>query len=179
MKKINSRHINTFLKEKYYNLFRMLCISKKALIIIVLFASGMGGAFAVFQPIYSLIYAPLPFPQADRLVRIGGNIPIFSGRDSRFEKRELLDQIFSNLAAYAEQSDSRVSVKVFDTGKEVDLHGLMVTEEFFATMRIQPLKGSDFGQKESRNGMIISHRFWQREFMGVDNVIGKQLLLAN
>jgi len=47
------------------------------LIIIVLLGLGTGGVAAVFSPIYSLILITPPFLQPDRLVLIGGDIPLF------------------------------------------------------------------------------------------------------
>ena len=40
--------------------------------IIAMLALGTGGVTAIFNPIYSTLFAPLPFPQPERLVRIGG-----------------------------------------------------------------------------------------------------------
>ena len=159
--------------------YRMFRTSKGALPVIALLALGMGGAAAIFNPVYSLIAAPLPFPQPDRLVRIGGNIPIFNLTYSNFEKRELLDRIFTNLAAFALLPDHTIKIRVSDTGKELETSPLLVTEEFFETLGVRPIIGYDFRQQESTAGaVIISHRFWQKEFMGADDVVGKSILFT-
>jgi hypothetical protein len=41
--------------------------------IIIMLALGTGGVTAIFNPIYSQVFAPLPFPQPDRLMIIGGH----------------------------------------------------------------------------------------------------------
>jgi len=146
-----------------------------ALSVIILLALGIGGAAAVFNPIYSLIAAPLPFPQPDRLVRIGGDIPLFNNFGSNFEKRELLARIFSNIAAY-ESSPAKSKVKVPDTGKTVEISQIYVTEEFFETLAVKPIRGSGFEKREKGTWLIVSHRFWQKELMGADDVIGKPIL---
>ena len=42
------------------------------LAIIAMPALGTGGVTAVFNPIYSTLFAPLPFPQPERLGLVGG-----------------------------------------------------------------------------------------------------------
>ena len=173
--------LKLFLTDWFHAWHRMFCLPGGALSIIILLALGIGATAAVFNPIYSLVYSPLPFPQPDRLVRIGGDIPLFNLLNSTFEKRELLDRIFSNLAAYSaglETSTGMDIIKIPDTGKSIRLRQLTVTDEFFETLGVLPAKGYTFGQVENRSGIVISHRFWQKELMGVDNVIGKSLLLG-
>jgi predicted permease len=146
------------------------------LTVVALLALGMGGVTAVFNPIYSLVVAPLPFPQPDRLVRIGGNIPLFNTYHSDFEKRELLARIFSNLTAYGIPPDFILRIRIPDSGKNVDIRPIvLVTEEFLETLGVRPIRGSVFGRKENGNKIIISHRFWQKEFMGQEDVIGKSV----
>jgi hypothetical protein len=61
------------------------------LTIIFLLVLGTGGIIAVFNPVYTLIWAELPFPQSDRLVVIGGNIPLYNTYLNRLEKSAALD----------------------------------------------------------------------------------------
>ena len=138
----------------------------------------MGGAAAIFKPIYSLIFTPLPFPQADRLVRIGGNIPLFNLETCNFEQREFLGRIFSNLTAYSAQLYSANRVKVEGAEEYIDMNPTVVTEEFFETLGVQPIIGNGFRHIENVSGVIVSHRFWQKKLMGVDAVIGKSLFIG-
>ena len=169
--------IKTLCKDLFNTWRKTLRILEGTFSVIILLALGMGGAIAVFEPIYSLIFATLPFPMADRLVRVGGDIPIFNSLDSSFEKREILSRIFSNVAAYSVPTNSRINIKVPDTGKEATIYHAIVTEEFFETLGIQPIKGSGFRRTENRTGIIISHQFWQKELISADDVIGKPLLV--
>ena len=83
--------------------------------IIAMLSLGTGGVITVFTPVYSLISAPTHFSQQEQLVRIGGNIPIFNIYFSRFERREELGNIFSNLTAYA--PTVAFSLHIPETGK--------------------------------------------------------------
>jgi len=70
------------------------------LAIIAMLALGTGGVTTVFNPIYSQVFAPLPFPHPEQLVIIGGDIPLFNSNFNRFERREELDRVFSTMASY-------------------------------------------------------------------------------
>ena len=140
------------------------------LAIIAMLALGTGGVTAVFNPIYSMLFAPLPFPQPDRLMIIGGDIEIFNTRSQRFEREDELDRIFSSLASYVFLEDSLFIIS--DTGNRKDLSVVDVSPDFFRTLGIQPLHGSDFS-RETEKGVIISNRFWKNELMGADDAVGK------
>jgi len=143
------------------------------LAIIAMLALGTGGVTAVFNPVYSLLLAPLPFPQPDRLVMIGGDIRMFDGRRSQgFESEEELGRIFSNLAAYAPFETSRVTIR--DTGKNREVFAVDVSPDFFKTFGVQPLRGSDFN-RDIGQGVIVSSRFWKNDLMGADDALGKIL----
>ena len=109
--------------------WRMACRQIKAtLSIILLIALGMGGVTAVFDPIYSTILSPLPFPQPEQLVRIGGDIPLLNTGTSDFEHDVVLKRIFLNTAAYVHR---KIQIRMPDTGKHLDVNFLNVTENFF------------------------------------------------
>ena len=146
--------------------------------IILLLALGTGGVTAVFNPIYSTLFTPLPFPQPEQLVRIGGDIRMFNNYQSRFEKEEFLERIFSNITAYLSSDQNmsttpQVRISVPETGKHREIYSLWVTENFFETLGVQPLIGSGFSRKENRDGVIISYRIWRDIFMGADDTIGR------
>ena len=140
------------------------------LAIIVLLALGTGGVTAVFNPIYSQIFAPLPFPQPEQLMLIGGDIPLFNLRFNRFEREEELERIFSNLASYVSIQQTLETIP--GVGKNKVVHAVYVTEDFFETLGVLPLRGSSF---KHGAGCVVSNRFWRNELMGAEDVIGKPL----
>jgi len=144
-----------------------------SLSIIVLLALGMGGITAVFNPIYSTIFAPLPLPQPEQLMRIGGNIPLFRTGTGSFEHEEVLGRLFSNMAAY---SRYQTKIRIPDTGKQVEINALNVTENFFETIGVKPLMGYDFFRNEQSSGFVISHRFWRDELAQKSDAVGSYLL---
>ena len=187
----------TIARERFYEvgrwlwldaLIRNLCFAFRlmrrqpvsTLAIILLLALGIGGVTAVFNPIYSTLFAPLPFPQPEQLVRIGGDIRMFNNYQSRFEKEEFLERVFSNITAYLSSDQNmsttpQVRITSPETGKHREVYSLWVTENFFETLGVQPLIGSGFSRKENRDGVVISYRIWRDIFMEADDVIGRPI----
>lgn len=170
--------MNSLLVEWLLKFSKAFRISGDNLLIVILLALGMGGVAAFFMPAYSLLYAPLPFPQPDQLVRVGGSIPLFKASDDSFVNRELMGRIFSNITAYVAPANSRIKARIPDMKKDVDARILQVSEEFFETFGVQPVRGYGFRNKEN-NEIVVSHRFWQKELLGTDDVIGKTILIRD
>jgi len=143
------------------------------LAIIAMIALSTGGVSVVFNPIYSQIFAPLSFHHPEQLVIIGGDIPLFNTNFNRFERREELNTIFSNLTAFAPNLGTRITLP--DSGKEKEVYVVEVSEEFFETLGVMPLRGSDFQKSKERQAVIISNRFWRNELMQTDEAIGKSI----
>ena len=144
------------------------------LTILILLALGTGGVTTVFNPIYSLIFANPPFPQPDRLVRVGGNIPLFDRNLNDFIENNTLEYLFSNLTSYIPNPGTTVVVS--DTGRPKYVRAADVGENFFETLGVQPLYGYDFKHidfDQYRLVVVISNRFWRNEMMSTNDAIGK------
>ena len=139
--------------------------------IILLLALGMGGVTAVFNPLYSTLFSPLPFPQPEQLVRIVGNIPLFRTNTSSFEHEEILERIFSSTTAY---SQYKAKIRIPDTGKHLEVNALRVSEGFFETLGVKPLIGNLDGY-EGRSGFIVSHRFWRNALAQNPDAVGSHI----
>ncbi len=59
--------------------------------------------------------------------------------------------------------------------------GLMIAENFFQTLGVQPTLGRLFTKEESLKGgraaTLLSYAFWQRQFAGDPNIVGQAILL--
>ena len=151
------------------------CAAKRfpgvTLAIIAMLALGTGGVTAIFNPIYSTLFSPLPFLQPRQIVLIGGDIPLYNHSFGRFEKEQELDLIFSNMATYAPFPATLAVMP--DTGKNKEVAVVDVSEDFFETLGVQPVRGSDFKRSKSKTGYVISNRFWRNELMSTDDAVGR------
>src|SRR5262249_11267641 len=141
---------------------------------------GVGASASMFGAVDAFIFRPLPVPQTDRIVRIT------SGTQS--------DAL--RLISYPDLADLRERRTAFEAlattqelGAAIDTHGrtgsritfgLLVSGDFFRTMRIRPVVGRDFrpdeDQTPARDAVaMISYGMWQRDFSGSYDVIGKTI----
>lgn len=142
---------------------------------IVLLALGTAGVLTLFGPLYSLVLAPLPFPQADRIVRMGGNLPVIETYFYTFLHRKELDPIFSAVTAYMV---GQSTLSGGDRPVELDFGG--VTPEFFRTMGVLPRLGGDFSNSPpNAHVAVVSDRFWRDYMHGEANPVGRSILLGD
>jgi predicted permease len=116
------------------------------------------------------VIAPLPFPQPDNLVIIGGNIGLLDASSNRIVESDALDQIFSNIASYVTVLQN--SIIIPETRTYRIIQSCDVTADFFKTLDVMPVYGYDFENDEGGT-VIVSNRFWRNELNQADNVIGK------
>jgi hypothetical protein len=66
-------------------------------------------------------------------------------------------------------------IRIPDTREAKTVRAVNVTEEFFETLGIKPLRGSGFSRGTEKQAVVISHRFWRKELNGADDAIGSQI----
>ncbi|HLH37572.1 MAG TPA: ABC transporter permease [Bryobacteraceae bacterium] len=86
-------------------------------------------------------------------------------------------QAFSSIFAW-----SNTGFNLADSGEKRIAQGLWVSGQFFKTLGVQPLAGRVIGEEDDRPGcgspgVVISYGFWQREFGGNPEALGKKLSL--
>jgi predicted permease len=157
------------------------------LIAVITLALGIGANTAIFSVVDAVLLKPLPFPNADELVALGGHNTRDSGRVGRLDTisfPEFFDlrsrnRSFAQLAAYRDKGFA------FSNGVELqNLRGQRVTGNFFDTLGIEPALGRSFQLDDEKAGggprgltVILSNEFWRRQFNGDPSVLGRQLTL--
>lgn len=149
--------------------------------VIVTLALGIGANSAVFSAIYAVLLRPLPFPAADRLVKLnqaqpktpeGGVAPV------RLEEWNRLNHTFEAMAGYYTEDVSETSGELPEKLKRA-----RVSPRFLEVLGIAPAIGRDFNFQEEHNGgpnaVLISDRLWKRRFGGSPETLGKALRFGN
>lgn len=133
---------------------------------VVLLALGIGAATALFGPLYSLVLAPLPFPQANRLVRVGGVPMPYRWATPRL--RQALKPVFSHIAQFDEWGSENAPRALGPT-----LHITSVTPGFFRAVGVAPRLGRDFRRGDSlTDGVIISDAMWRTRLHAKSDLSG-------
>ena len=151
-------------------------------------ALGIGANTAIFQLLDAVRLRLLPVPHPEQLaeLQIAENEHCCSGNFSdrfsnltyaQWEQIRSHQQAFSGIFAWGDQEFNLAS------GGDVRFaQGLWVSGDYFKTLGVQPLMGRMLAAEDDRAGCgspgaVISHAFWEREFGGDANAIGKKISL--
>jgi putative ABC transport system permease protein len=146
-------------------------------VVVLSLALGIGANSTIFSVMNALLYRPLPYPHADRLVAI------WETQLSHPEVRqpppiaELLDwqkqnHVFEDIALTSEMEGGTASGI---NGPE-HIHVQDVTPNFFALLGAKPILGRVFLSEEMEDRaqtVLISASFWKTHFNGDPHVLGK------
>ncbi len=147
---------------------------------ILTLAIGIGGNAAIFGAVNAVLLRPLPYRDADQLVRVykttlkqpdrvGGTV---SPPDYVDWRRD--NAVFTEVAAF--DSDS---YPLTGNGAAEQLPAADVTGGFFAVMGTAPQLGRTITDEDDRQGardvVVLSHALWTRRFGSSPAVIGQQL----
>jgi putative ABC transport system permease protein len=143
-------------------------------------ALGIGATTAMFSVAYGVLFRPLPYPDASRLVLIGIERQ-FAGRwePSNFSAVELPEwqsatQAFEDVAAYA---DAEVALET-ETGRQM-LGAECVSPNFFRAVGLAMLHGRWLGaDDEDSRAVVISSRLWAHVFGSSREIVGRTIRLS-
>lgn len=143
-------------------------------------ALGAAATTAVGTLISALLIRPLPFPEADRLVRVWFEEP---GGDDRISLSIPEFEDFRHARAFdAFLGTARVrAVALFGNGAE-RLRGEGVSRGYFQLLGLRPHLGRLFSDSDhapnNTPALVLSHGAWSRYFGGDPGVVGRNLRTA-
>jgi len=154
------------------------------LIAILTLSLGIGANTAIFSVVTSVLLAPLPFADSDRLMRIystqtqsDGQTRQTSVAPADFHFLRARSQLLAQVAA------SRFrNLTLTGDGEPERLIGIGVSDQWLETLGVRPLLGRGFDPQEQAVGSqshvaLLSYAFWRRRFGGQPEVIGRTLRL--
>jgi putative ABC transport system permease protein len=155
-----------------------------SLIAVLTLALGIGATSAVFSLIQGVLLTPPPYRQPERLVliptaRADGqpmtNSPGWPAQQWLDWQKE--SKTLEAIAAY----DWSFNFLVLPEGSE-SLEGMWVTRDYFNVVGLKPMLGRTFLESETRPKappvIILGYEFWQRQFNGDRNIIGKTIRIS-
>ena len=147
--------------------------------VIVILALGIGSTTAIFSAINPILFEPLPYPQARRILMIW-----YAGEDG-----SRIPQTFHTYRELAERSRSLEAIAVMkpwqpalsgaDQPERFD--GQRVSPNYFHALGVPPALGRDFQPSDDvydgPKVVILGNELWQRIFAGDRSIIGRQVRL--
>ena len=152
-------------------------------IVVASLALGIGVNSTIFSVTNALLYRPLPYRGADRMVAIW-ETPV--GHPDEWQPApiaEVLDwqnqsHVFEDIAL---TSGTESSVLSGTSGPE-PIRIQDVTPNFFSLLSVKPIQGRTFvadEQQELTQAVVLSDSFWKRHFNGDPGVLGKSFTNHN
>ena len=148
--------------------------------VILTLALGIGANTAVFSALDVVLLRPLPFPQADQLVRLAQTqedtaetmiAPV------RLDDWNRLATTFQAITGYFVEDASETSGDL-----PVRVRRAIVTPRFLEVWGVAPARGRGFSREEHRLGgpsaLLISDRFWRGHFNADPGVLGRTVRLG-
>ncbi len=145
-----------------------------SLITILALAMALNTAVAAIG--YAVLYRPLPFPDADRMVFVWNSSP--AGPMEALTPARALD-LRAQVAAFADAAlIGHMSFTVSGRGPAQRWYGSSVSSSFFDVVGTSALLGRTFRATEAdRDVIVISHRLWRDQFGGASDVIGTRVVM--
>lgn len=144
-------------------------------------AVGIGASVAIFSLLHGALLRPLPYPDADRLIRVH-NVYQATGGTGPFATPNYVDlarrnRTLQELAGYSVRSLNLATEAAPDR-----VRALAVTANFFDALGVRPVVGRAFQDGEDREGAarvaVIGARLWLDRFQGRRDVLGRTLQLS-
>ncbi|NUQ30035.1 MAG: ABC transporter permease [Acidobacteriaceae bacterium] len=156
-----------------------------AAVAIATLALGVSANTAVFSLINGLLLRPLPVPNAQQMMVLSylddAPRPGYSFCTPFFRGLEEQRDAFQNVFAFVNDT-----FQVRGESGNVNVHGAMVSGQYFPAMQVNALKGRYLTPADDQEGgspagfaVVISEGFWKSWFNGASNVVGKTLTIAN
>ena len=153
-----------------------------ALTVVLTLGVGIGGVTAMWSVVYDVLLRPLPYANADRLVRVWNDL----GARAQFPTRYFTSSSAQVVAWQdnAKTVESLAALSIATRTLEGTDHATripmgIVTANFFDVLGARPALGRVFRPGEDRAGAtpvaVLSHELWRTEFGGDSAVIGRSI----
>lgn len=150
-------------------------------------ALGIGATTAIFSLVYGVVFRSLPFPVADRLYTVYSANPTAGNQQASVSAVDVDDwrarrRDVAELGGVMYMAGSS-GVDLTGRGDPRQLPAAFITPGFFEALGVVPAAGRLPREDEmTRAGdddvVLLTHRFWQREFAGSSDVLGTSLTIS-
>jgi putative ABC transport system permease protein len=149
---------------------------------LVTLALGIGAATAIFSILDAVVLRPLPYPDADRLVRIYHPVP----KNREGDRWNISTAEFYHFSAEAKTLESvglygHNRLTVMAGGQGLQVKAAIVTASTFGLLGARPLQGRLLTMADSeergQTSVVLGESFWRRQFGGSPSAVGSTIRL--
>jgi putative ABC transport system permease protein len=169
--------VETLFQDLRYGVRMLTKAPLFATVAVLILGFGIGANTAVFSILDAVLIRPLPYPNAERLVKAdvydlkSGD---FYGKTSYpdFEDWSEQSHFFNSLAAYEDKT-----FNLAGTLQPEHVKGQVVTSDFFETFGVEPLHGRSLASARNQQAVVLSFSLWSRTFGSDRQAIGRSIAL--
>src|SRR6478736_2736536 len=171
--------METFLADLRYALRTMRRNLGFTAIALAALALGIGANTAIFTVVDAVLLQPLPYPQPDRIMKVGRQFRTGVGYSNSIPKYMAWRQndVFDAMALY---DFGALAMNVGSGNPPQTVKGMHVSRDFFKVFGVAPIAGRTFSEAEDLpNGpavAMLSYGAAQSRFGGADRVLGHPVL---
>jgi putative ABC transport system permease protein len=141
-------------------------------------ALGIGASTAIFSAVNPILFQPLPYPKAGRIMMIWDV--------SQGLRTDVTFHTYRELAARSRAFDAVAVMRPWQPSLTSEaeperLEGQSVSASYFHVLGVSPALGRDFQESDDQfrgpRVIILSDGFWRRRFAGDSKIIGQQVKL--
>src|SRR5579863_10003107 len=142
-------------------------------------ALGIGANTAIFSFVDGILLKPLPYADADRIVRVLEKPP--GGGRNGISTLNFLDWQKDNTVFDFMAAQTGGSMTLSGVNEPIVLRSGRVSPHFFDIFGIKPAMGRGFLPEEDQPGkdheVVLAHVLWENHFGSDPNIIGRSLVL--
>ena len=152
-----------------------------SLVAILALALGIGANSAIFSMIEAIFLRPLPYVDAGRIVQLQSLLPDRGLAQAPVSWPRMLairerQQVFTDMSVSTPNA-----FIVTGAGDPEQLQGLIVSQNYFPLLGVQPMLGRNFLPEEDKPGgppvVLLTYGYWQKHFAGRQDVVGQPITL--
>ena len=150
------------------------------LIAVMALALGIGANTAIFSVVNTVLLKPLPYPESERIMRIGRKFKTGVGYSISIPKFMAWknNQAFESMAAY---DFSGPGMNLGNKDRAEQVKAIHVSQDFFRVFGVSPVFGRTFAPEEDRPGgmrvAVLGYGLWKSRFGGAMSQIGASVVL--
>jgi putative ABC transport system permease protein len=169
--------VETIVQDVRYSVRTLTKAPVFTIVAVLILAFGIGANSAVFSILDAVLIRPLPYPNAERLVKAdvydlkSGD---FYGKTSYPDFADWSEQshLFNRLAAYEDKT-----FNLAGTLQPEHVKGQVVSSAFFETLGVEPLQGRSLASSRNQQAVVLSFSLWSRSFRSDPRAIGRSITL--
>ncbi len=165
-----------------------------AIITVLILALGIAANTTVFSVVNAVLLRPLPFQDSQRLTwfTAGKNLPpdivkaaglgAITFSVSAYEEFQRHNQSFESLTSF-NPFYGNSEYTLTNRGEAKPVAAVMVAQNFFQTLGVQPAEGRFFTKEECERGgphaVLLSYAFWHHQLAAEPAILGQTLTLES